>query len=679
MLMPNHLAGEASPYLKQHAENPVDWYPWGEEAFAAALRLNLPILLSIGYSTCHWCHVMARESFEDEETAALMNRHFISIKVDREERPDLDQIYQAAHAMLTGRHGGWPLTLFLASDRTPFFAGTYFPKTARYGLPGLRELLAHVATTFHGHETEIGQQNEALRSMLADSLPRGATTEAFDERPLKALRVWLEQAFDPVHGGFGPAPKFPKAADLAFLLRRHAADGDLRALAMAQFTLRHICEGGIHDQLGGGFCRYSVDERWEIPHFEKMLYDNALLLGVLADAWRASGEALFRETAGRAVAWLEREMRAPEGGYYSALDADSEHEEGKFYVWMPQQVAGLLDADEYAIISPHYGLDRGANFEGSYWHFHVVAPLEAVSAKLGISLETARQRLDAARVKLLAARSQRQRPSCDDKILTSWNALMARSLAHAGRVFGVPEWIATARRTADFLRGTMWKNGKLCASYKDGKVHLDAYLDDYAFLLDALLELLQADFRMDELNFACELADALLDEFEDKERGGFYFTGHHHERLICRTKPGADNALPAGNAVAAQVLQRLGHLVGEPRYLAAAERTLRLFYAEIGREPAGYASFLAALEENLAPPQIVVLRGPREEMVKWRDALSRLVSPAALALVIPNGSGELTGCLAKPESASVNAWACQGVSCLPPITNPDFLADLQRR
>jgi len=677
--MPNRLASQSSPYLQQHADNPVDWYPWGEEAFADAQRLNRPILLSIGYSTCHWCHVMAHESFEDEETAALMNSHFVSIKVDREERPDLDQIYQTAHALLTGRHGGWPLTLFLTPDRTPFFGGTYFPPQARYGLPGFRELLAQVAGIFHEHGGEIHRQNQELLDMLANSLPSAPTTGELDGSPLKAARAWLERAFDATHGGFGGAPKFPKPSDLAFLLRRHAADNDLQALAMAQFTLRKMCEGGIHDQLGGGFYRYSVDERWAIPHFEKMLYDNGQLLAVLADAWQASGEALFREAAERTVAWLEEEMRAAEGGYYSALDADSEHHEGKFYVWTPEEVAGLLSPEEYAVIAPYYGLDSEANFEGKAWHLLVATSLEAVAGELGISHETSRQRLESARAKLLAARARRIRPACDDKQLTSWNALTAKGLAHAGRVFARNDWVALARRTVDFLRREAWQGGRLKASYKDGMARLDAYLDDYAFLLDALLELLQADFRRDELDFARELADALLEDFEDGEMGGFYFTSHRHEKLISRTKPGGDQALPAGNAVTVQALQRLGHLLGESRYLDAAERALRLFHAEIVADPANHASFLAALEEYLTPPHIVVLRGPAETMAEWRGALRRIHNPATLALVIPNGSGALPGCLAKPESAAVNAWLCQSVNCLPPITNPEVLADLQSR
>jgi uncharacterized protein len=673
MMMPNHLANETSPYLLQHAHNPVDWRPWGAAALNLAQQLNKPILLSIGYSTCHWCHVMAAESFEDAETASILNQHFVNIKVDREERPDLDQIYQNAHAMLTGQHGGWPLTLFLAPDQTPFFSGTYFPKTPRYGLPAFKDLLLRISAFFHQHAAEIQQQNASLLGILQDALPRQPFHGDLAQYPISAARDWLEKVFDDVHGGFGPAPKFPKPVDLAFCLRRYESGNDLKALSMAQFSLRKICDGGIFDQIGGGFFRYSVDERWLIPHFEKMLYDNALLLGVLADVWRLGADERLRTVAEQTVAWLCDGMRAPDGGFYSALDADSMHEEGKFYIWDAQQVAELLDATAYAVLAAHYGLDGGANFEGQYWHCHVAVPLETVAGNLGISLEKAREILAQARAKLFSVRALRPKPERDDKLLTSWNALMVKGLAHAGRIFGKPEWIALSRQALQFIHATLWQDGMLYASHKDGKTHLAAYLDDYAFLLDALLELLQSDFHGEDLTFAGELADALLEHFEDKDDGGFYFTSRSHEKLICRIKSGTDSVLPAGNAVAAFALQRLGHLRGEMRYIAAAERALRLFYPAIVREPLNHVAFLAALEEYLSPPSILVLRGPREKLAGWQDALSRTESSLRLAIMLPNGVAELPGSLAKPESAEVQAWLCQGSECLPPVTCPEAL------
>jgi len=671
--MPNHLVSESSPYLKQHADNPVDWYPWGEQALALARDQDKPILLSIGYSTCHWCHVMAHESFEDEATADLINRDFIAIKVDREERPDLDQIYQNAHTLLTGRSGGWPLTLFLTPDQTPFFGGTYFPPAARYNLPGFKDLLPQVAQACRERRQDIAQQNVSLRQSLASSAPAAQAGIEPGPVPLASALSHLEQSFDPVYGGFGGAPKFPRPSGIVFCLRRYAAEGSGPALEMALQTLRKIADGGINDQLGGGFCRYSVDERWLIPHFEKMLYDNGPLLELYADAWRCGGDERFRTVAEETVAWLVREMRAPQGGFYSALDADSEHEEGKFYVWTPQEVAVALAADEYAVLSRHYGLDQPANFEGSHWHFHVARPLDQVARELGVDLPDAWRLLDSARMKLMNLRAQRVRPGRDEKVLTSWNALMIRGLAHAGSALGRKDWIALAQQATDFIRAELWRDNRLLAAWKDGKACLGGYLDDYAFLLDALLELLQASFRAADLAFARELAEALLARFEDCDRGGFFFTAHDHETLIYRPKSGFDNATPSGNAVAAFALQRLGHLLGETRYLVAAERALRLFYPQIVAQPAGFMSFLAMLEEYLEPPQIVILRGPAEQVAVWQQALAKECRPTTMVLALPDGLENLPGSLDKPVTAVVNAWVCQGVKCLPAISDVDTL------
>lgn len=671
--MTNHLLSESSPYLQQHAGNPVDWYPWGEQALALARDQDKPILLSIGYSTCHWCHVMAHESFEDPATADLINRDYIAIKVDREERPDLDQIYQSAHALLTGRNGGWPLTLFLTPDQTPFYGGTYFPSVARYNLPGFKDLLPKVAQAYRERRHDIARQNISLRESLASGGPVPQAGAAPGPAPLVSAFSALEKSFDPVHGGFGGAPKFPRPSEIAFCLRRYAAEGNGQALEMARQTLRKIADGGINDQLGGGFCRYSVDERWLIPHFEKMLYDNGPLLELYADAWRCGGDERFREVAEDTVAWLVREMRAPQGGFYSALDADSEHEEGKFYVWTPQEVAAALAADEYAVLARHYGLDQPANFEGQYWHFHVAQPLERVARERGVELAEARRLLGSARTRLLGLRAQRVRPGRDEKILTGWNALMIKGLAHAGGAFGREDWIVLAQQAADFIRAELWRDNRLLASWKDGKANLGGYLDDYAFLLDALVELMQARFRATDLAFAVELADALLARFEDRDQGGFYFTAHDHETLISRPKSGFDNATPSGNAVAAFALQRLGHLLGETRYLAAAERTLKLFYPQIAAQPTGFMTFLAVLEEYLEPPQIVILRGPAGQVAAWRQAMAKDYRSTTLVLALPSGMENLPGSLDKPATADVNAWVCQGVKCLPAISDADIL------
>jgi hypothetical protein len=674
--MPNRLAAETSPYLRQHAGNPVDWFPWGPEALQLAREADKPILLSIGYSACHWCHVMAHESFEDPEVAAEMNRRYVNIKVDREERPDLDQIYQTAHAMLTQRSGGWPLTLFLMPDGTPFFGGTYFPKRARHGMAGFLDLLPRVAEAYRDKRAEILRQNTALQEALARTLPAPAGAEELKRAPLDAAVREFAQLFDDVHGGIGQAPKFPHPFELAFCLRRHALDGGELGLAVARLTLVKMAEGGICDQLGGGFARYSVDPYWSIPHFEKMLYDNAALLALYSDAWLVTRLPLFEATVRGIARWVLSEMQSPEGGFCSSLDADSEHEEGKFYVWTQEEVRGLLAAEEYAVVELHYGLDGAPNFENSHWHLRVMKPLEVIARRLDVPAAECARRLESARGKLLAAREKRVRPGRDDKVLTSWNALMVRGLARAARAFGEEAWLASARRALEFTRARLWRGGRLLATCKDGVAHLNAYLDDHAFLLDALLETLQCEFREDDLAFARDLAELLLEQFEDRAAGGFFFVSHDHEKLIHRTKPGHDNATPSGNGIAAFALQRLGHLIGETRYLAAAERALRLFNAQLARQPGGFVSLATALDEFLAPPRVVVLRGEARAAAGWQQALAARYRPDTLVLAIPARQGGLAPVLDKAApAAGVNAWVCRGGSCLPPIS--DF-AELER-
>jgi uncharacterized protein len=672
--MPNRLAHETSPYLRQHANNPVDWHPWGEEALRLARDENKPILLSVGYSACHWCHVMAHESFEDPAVAQVMNRLFVNIKVDREERPDIDQIYQTAHQMLTRRAGGWPLTMFLAPDQKPFFGGTYFPKTARYNLPGFGELLERVAKAYREQGDAIAAQNEELVALLGQTLPASAPPSAsLDSAPIDAALDQLKEMFDPVHGGLGGAPKFPHPAELELCLREGTLRADAQAQKVALFTLEKMAQGGIYDQLGGGFCRYSVDQHWTIPHFEKMLYDNGPLLRLCADAWLVTRNPLFARVCEETAGWVMREMQSPEGGYYSSLDADSEHEEGKFYIWSREEVSALLDREEYAVAAAVYGLDQTANFEGRHWHLRIAKPLAEAAEGLGLSEQPAQTMLDRANAKLFAARAQRVHPGRDDKILTSWNALMIHGMLHAGRVLGKTEWIDSARRSLDFLRAVLWRDARLLATFKDGRSHLNAYLDDHAFLLAALLESVQADFRHADLDFSVALADVLLNQFEDHERGGFFFTSHDHERLILRLKPAFDNAMPSGNGVAALALQRLGHLVGEPRYLEAAERTLRLFSAQLGSHPGGLSTLCTALAEYRHPPTVAVLRGDASALIPWQNRLTGHYAPAALALAIGATPRDLPPALDKPVRAGVNAWVCRGVECLAPISELDAL------
>lgn len=679
----NGLANETSPYLLQHAGNPVDWYPWGPQALELARRLNKPILLSIGYSACHWCHVMAHESFEDPRTAQVMNELFVNIKVDREERPDLDKIYQLAHQMLIQRGGGWPLTMFLSPhDQQPFFGGTYFPNQARHGLPAFEDLLRRVAQFYSERSADIAQQSEALQRAFEEMSPPPVSGEvALTQQPLAVAREMLARDFDNQFGGFSTAPKFPHPANLAFLLRFWRATAasdqpDLQALYMATLTLTRMSEGGLYDQLGGGFARYSVDQYWMIPHFEKMLYDNGQLLNVAAQAAIATGDPLYRRVAGETADWIMRDLQAPQGGYWSTLDADSEGHEGRFYVWQPDQVRQLLAPDAYEVFTRRFGLDRAANFEGD-WHLHAYRPVEDVAQELNLPVEQAEHLLNEARASLLAVRNTRVWPGRDEKILTSWNGLAIAGMAVAARVLQRADLTDSATRAVDFISGHLWRDGRLLAAYKDGRARFAAYLDDYAFLLDGLLELLQTRWRSSDLQFATALAENLLNHFEDREHGGFYFTADDHEALIHRSRSFSDDAMPSGNAVAAQALNRLGLLLGETRYLDAAARVLRAAWLPLERYPHGHAAMLVALDEHLEPPQIVIVRGAAQEAALWRDQLTRLYAPKRLVFAIPAATGDLPAALAdKPALDGTVAYICRGMTCSPPVKSLEALIKL---
>ncbi|OYY95397.1 MAG: thioredoxin domain-containing protein [Hydrogenophilales bacterium 28-61-23] len=674
--MPNRLALETSPYLLQHADNPVDWQAWGPEALAQSKREDRPILLSVGYSTCHWCHVMAHESFEDADVAALMNRHFVCIKVDREERPDIDQIYQTALQMLSQRGGGWPLTMFLAPDGTPFFGGTYFPRQARYNLPGFTQLLESVAHAWQNQRDDIVEQGVSLRAAMAESDAHAAAPGGFDAQPIRAAIAGIQQGFDPVYGGFSRAPKFPRPAELEFLF--WSGDDDARRNVL--FTLEKMARGGLMDQLGGGFFRYSTDERWSIPHFEKMLYDNGPLLALYADAWAQTGNALFARAAQGIVGWLQREMTTPEGLFYAALDADSEHEEGKFYVWTPERIQSLLTSEEYAVAHACWGLGTAPNFEDRAWHLEMLLELADAATQQGLPETEVVALLEAARAKLFAAREQRIRPGRDDKVLTSWNALMIKGLAHAGRRFDRADWIGLAQKAADALHRTVWRDGRLAASYQQGQARHNGYLDDYAFLLDALLELLQAEWRDADMIWARQLADALLLHFEDAEAGGFFFTSHDHEQLIHRAKPGYDNATPSGNGIAAYGLMRLGRLLDEARYQTAAERALGCFQSAMSDHPTPFPSLLRTLEGVLAPPRVIVLSGPEPELSAWKRAADKVVDGAGLLFKLTSDAREIPTSMQKTPQPSVNATICDNVRCLPEIVDlPELLAILVNR
>ena len=670
----NALATETSPYLRQHAGNPVQWYPWGEAALELARKLDKPILLSVGYSACHWCHVMAHESFEDEATAALMNEQFVNIKVDREERPDLDRIYQTAHQVMNQAGGGWPLTVFLEPDsQRPFFSGTYFPKEQRYGMPSFRTVLEKVTEFYQQRRKDLRDYGDKLVTVL-DQLqpPPDDGTEALSREPLNLARATLEREFDGRFGGFGDAPKFPHPTNLEFLLRTWRAsaageDPDLQALYMATLTLTRMAEGGLYDQVGGGFCRYSVDPYWMIPHFEKMLYDNAQLLGVYAQAAVATGEPLFRRIATETADWMLRDLRAPGGAFHATLDADSEGHEGKFYVWTPDQVRELLTPEQYAVVERRFGLDRDANFEGS-WHLHVYKSIADVATDLGLDEAVVTSRLDEGRAVLLAARNQRVWPGLDDKILTSWNGMAISGLARASRALGRDDYAEAALRTARFLREQCWREGRLLAVHAGGESRFPAYLDDYAALAWGLLDLLEARWDAATLAWVIELAEVMLRHFEDSAAGGFYFTADDHEALIVRPKTFSDDATPAGNGLAARALLRLGYLLAEPRYLEAAEDTLRAARAAVERYPHGHGSLLLALDELTEPPAVLVLRGPAADLEVWRGEIDKLFDPRRMIVAVPGDATGLPPALAdKKPVADTVAYICRGMTCSAPV------------
>ena len=672
----NHLQHETSPYLLQHAENPVEWHPWCEDALEIARREDKPILLSIGYSACHWCHVMAHESFEDPETAKVMNRLYVNIKVDREERPDLDKIYQLAHQLLTRRPGGWPLNMFLTPhEHVPFFGGTYFPPHSRYNMPPFQSILQQAADYYHQQKDAIQKHNasffEAMQSTLSPQSGASIDPSILDQAGLESL-----DQFDTVDGGFGQAPKFPHCSGLEWLLDRWHRNGKQNAglLHAVIFTLEKMAQGGIHDQIGGGFCRYSVDDRWNIPHFEKMLYDNGPLLALYARAWQITGAGLFQDAALKIADWVVADMQSPEGAFYSSRDADSEGVEGKFYVWTPMQVESVLEPDEFQVVRYHYGLARPANFE-EFWHLYIAEPLPEVASRLGMNEPRAEALLESARKKMLATRALRVPPGRDEKILTSWNALMIRGLAIAGRVFDRPDLIDSAYRALDFIYKNLQSDDRLLATHKDGRSHLNAYLDDYAYLIDAVVELSQSRWRTSAIVWAKQLAEVLIDQFEDRIAGGFYFTSNDHEKLIHRPKTMTDESIPSGNGVAAYALSRLGHILGETRFLDAANRVFQAGAASVLRFPSAHGAILTALEDYFQPPRMVILRG--ESAAEWKKILSDDFHSDLIVLEIPAEMDGLPGILAqrKPLEQTV-AYLCTATSCLPPCHSLESLKQL---
>ena len=657
--MPNRLAAESSLYLRQHADNPVDWWAWNDAALAQARAADSPVLLSIGYSACHWCHVMAHESFEDAATGALMNRLFVNIKVDREERPDLDRIYQLAHQALNRRGGGWPLTVFLDPHTLlPFYVGTYFPKQPRYGMPAFSEVLHGVRQWWDKQREQVTQQNDALRGFLADYGNEAAHAGALGDAPLTTARARMQSSFDPAHGGHRGAPKFPPCGELELQLA-WAREGDKSAAAMAAATMSRMATRGLCDHLAGGFFRYCVDERWDIPHFEKMLYDNALLLPLYAEAAAAFDSPVFRAAADGTVKWLRTEMRAEGGGFCSALDADSEGEEGRFYLWTREEFAEL-DTATRELALRRFGLDRPPNFEDERWHLHLAATAAELAAP-GNDETAINTSLASAQRQLLAIRNQRIRPARDDKRLCAWNALLCSGLARAGNALQNDDWIDEAAALIDLFARAIDERGRLPAVLgKPGP----GFLDDHAFALQACLDLLRVRWSGAALSLATRLAETLLRDFADSERGGFHFTAHDHEALPQRPKPWLDESTPSGNGVAARALQELGLLLGEPRYLDAAEACLRAGWSAIGELPQAASSMLQALREWQAPTPQVVIRGDMPVLQRWRDAL-RAEWPHPLRIyAMADADEQLPAALAaKPRHAQGAATLCRGTTC----------------
>ena len=670
----NLLDSETSPYLLQHADNPVNWHPWNEDALAKARAENKPILLSIGYSACHWCHVMAHESFEDESTAKIMNEHFINIKVDREERPDLDKIYQTAHSLLTSRSGGWPLTVFLSPhNHMPFFAGTYFPDKKRQNMPSFSEIMDLVSNAYITKKEEIEQQDSSIANVLKNISEHTPSSARLNSLPLDLARKQLEGAFDKKTGGFSGAPKFPHPDMLERCLRHHLflkAQGkqDKTALDMTTFTLDKMALGGFLDQIGGGFYRYSTDEKWMIPHFEKMLYDNAQLFTLYSQAYRLTHNPLYIQTVESSADWVIREMQTSEGGYCSAIDADTDGAEGKTYIWTPDLVKQFLSDDEYAVFAVKYSLDQAANFESS-WHLHSTTGNESLAEQLEMELYTLESLLDSANQKLLAQRENRPQPDRDDKILCAWNALMIRGMGQAGRRTNNPQYIESAKKAADFIHKTLWTDQRLLASYKDGKAHLNAYLDDYAYLLQAIIELLQSQWNNNYYLWAIQVANSMLDNFEDTEFGGFFFTSHDHEQLLYRSKTFSDDAMPNGNAVAASALLQLGLISGETKYLEAAERTIRCCYSELNEQAITHCSLLHALELYLKPGLVIVLRGNNDdELKKWKQASDHRYIPHLTSIALKTTDDAPDALKNKKPVGEICAYICEGTHCLPVIT-----------
>jgi uncharacterized protein YyaL (SSP411 family) len=670
----NRLAGETSPYLLQHATNPVDWYPWGPEALARAKSESKPIFLSIGYSACHWCHVMEHESFENPEIAALMNEHFVNIKVDREERPDLDQIYMSAVMAMTG-HGGWPMSVFLTPEREPFFGGTYFPPVDSRGMAGFPRVLMSVHRAWEDRRGEINDSAAVMTQQLCALAAACHGSRSLEIKLLDQAARAIMRNFDSVHGGFGRAPKFPHPMDLKVLLRHHARTGDAAALEAVRHTLGKMARGGIYDHLGGGFARYSTDERWLVPHFEKMLYDNALLASAYLEAYQLTRDAELARVAQETMDYILGRMTGPEGGFYSTEDADSEGVEGKYYVWSPHEIAALLNPDAAKTFCYVYDVTEQGNWE-DHNILNLGRTLDQAAQLLGREPGKLRAELAASRAALLTARAKRVPPGKDTKVLVSWNGLMLAPLAEGGRILRDERYIEAARRAAGFILDRMrLDDGRLLHTYKDGQAKLDAYVDDYASLIDGLTHLYEATGEPRWIESARGLADIMIAEFADTEHGGFFFTGRRHEALIARQRDVHDNATPSGNGMAATALVRLGALTGSDELTAAGRAALESIGQTLEREPAAVGQSIIALDFLLAPIQeFAVIAGP--DPTEFRAVLETIAQPfAPHKVVAPATPADVTALsptmpllVDRPlKGGQTTTYICENFKCREPV------------
>ena len=675
----NRLINETSPYLLQHAHNPVDWFPWGEEAFEVARRDQKPLLLSIGYSACHWCHVMEHESFENEAIAKLMNDNFVNIKVDREERPDLDQIYMNAVQMMT-QHGGWPMTVFLTPDAVPFYAGTYFPPEDRYNMPGFPRVLISVADAFRERPEDVTQTAQSVLSELNRATALVESNEVLTVDLLDAAYRGIIKNYDATNGGFGGAPKFPPAMALEFLLHTFYRTGNQQALEIVQHSMRKMADGGIYDQLGGGFHRYSTDARWLVPHFEKMLYDNALLSRLYLHYYQLTGEEWARRIAEGILDYVVREMTDELGGFYSTQDADSEGVEGKFFVWSLAEVESLLGKEDAALFAAFYNVTREGNFEGENI-LNIKQDLSEFAAQEKLPSDELQAVLLKGRQILFAAREKRVKPARDEKVLTAWNGLMLASFAEAGAILNRPDYSAVAKRNARFVLTNLRHDGLLLRSYKEGEAKLNAYLEDYSFYAEGLLTLFETTGELEWFNEARNLCGVMVAEFWDDAEGGFFFTGNSHEQLIVRAKDFFDNATPSGNSIAAEVLLRLGTLTGNQDYQRRAATILRLTANGMLRYPSGFGRLLCALDFYLDTPKEIALLGwpdAPETIALAREIWSRYLPNKVVAQAEP-GQGTTANAISLLQgrmelNGQATAYVCEHFTCKAPVTTPAELA-----